>query len=98
MLIVTAASAGRRSGCLVGFATQASISPARYAVYLSDKNLTYRLACEAECLGVHFLPASEEELAGLFGGETGDEVDKFERVEWHPGPGGVPLLDACANH
>jgi flavin reductase (DIM6/NTAB) family NADH-FMN oxidoreductase RutF len=97
MLVVTASAGGRRSGCLVGFATQASISPARYAVYLSEKNLTYRIACEADHLGVHFLPDSEARLAALFGGETGDEVDKFERVEWHPGPRGVPLLDACRN-
>jgi flavin reductase (DIM6/NTAB) family NADH-FMN oxidoreductase RutF len=36
-------------------------------------------------------------LAELFGGETGDEVDKFARVGWKPGPGGTPLLDACPN-
>lgn len=36
-------------------------------------------------------------LARLFGEETGDEVDKFARVAWRPGPGGVPVLDDCTS-
>jgi flavin reductase (DIM6/NTAB) family NADH-FMN oxidoreductase RutF len=97
MLIVTAASGDRRAGCLVGFSTQASIDPPRYAVYLSDKNLTYRVARDAEHLGVHFLQEDAGDLAELFGAETGDEVDKFAHVEWTPGPGGAPLLERCRN-
>jgi len=97
MFIVTAAAGGRRAGCLIGFATQTSIDPPRFLACLSEKNRTYRVAREAEALGVHFVPAEAVELAELFGGETGDEVDKFARVGWHEGPGGVPLLDDCAN-
>ena len=97
MFIVTAAREGRRSGCLVGFATQTSIDPPRFLVCLSEKNRTTELAREAEMLGVHCVPASDDELAELFGGETGHEVDKFERVGWDEGPGGVPLLDECPN-
>ena len=97
MFIVTAAAGGEPSGCLVGFATQASIHPPRFLVCLSDKNRTYRVACEAETLAVHFVAADQEDLAGRFGGETGDEVDKFEGVEWRPSPGGAPVLEACPN-
>ncbi|HEX2129153.1 MAG TPA: flavin reductase family protein [Solirubrobacterales bacterium] len=97
MLIVTASDAEEQSGCLVGFATQASIDPPRYAVYLSDKNRTYRVAQRAEYLGVHFVPDDADDLARLFGGETGDEIDKFERVDWRPGVAGTPLLDRCGN-
>jgi flavin reductase (DIM6/NTAB) family NADH-FMN oxidoreductase RutF len=97
MIIVTAAAAGRRGGCLIGFATQCSISPPRFVVYLSDKNRTFRIACEAEALGVHFLSTSDDDLARLFGAETGDEVDKFAGLEWHEGAAGTPLIDRCAN-
>jgi flavin reductase (DIM6/NTAB) family NADH-FMN oxidoreductase RutF len=97
MLIVTACANEERSGCLVGFATQTSIDPSRFAVCLSHNNRTYRVGIRAELLGVHFVPAEEGGLAELFGGETGDEVDKFERCAWRPGPGGTPLLDACPN-
>jgi flavin reductase (DIM6/NTAB) family NADH-FMN oxidoreductase RutF len=31
----------------------------------------------------------------LFGTRTGDEVDKFARCSWRPGPAGVPVLDDC---
>jgi flavin reductase (DIM6/NTAB) family NADH-FMN oxidoreductase RutF len=48
-------------------------------------------------MAIHLVPENATELAELFGGETGDEVDKFERCEWRPGPGGVPLLDGCPN-
>lgn len=97
MMIVTAAAGEERGGCLVGFTTQASISPPRFAVCLSDKNRTFRIAQRAEHLGVHFLSAGREDLAELFGSETGDEVDKLARAEWREGPEGVPLLEGCRN-
>ena len=43
------------------------------------------------------MPEEAEDLVELFGGETGDEIDKFERCAWRPGPGGTPLLDGCPN-
>jgi flavin reductase (DIM6/NTAB) family NADH-FMN oxidoreductase RutF len=97
MFIVTARADGEPLGCLVGFATQMSINPPRFAVCLSHKNRTFRRGHDSEALGVHCVPAEAEELAQLFGGETGDEVDKFSRVAWHEGPAGVPLLDDCPN-
>jgi flavin reductase (DIM6/NTAB) family NADH-FMN oxidoreductase RutF len=98
MFIVTAAHAGDRDGCLVGFATQASIHPPRFLVLLSDKNRTTRLALNAEHLGVHAVPAERGDLAELFGGTTAaDGVDKLARAGFSDGPHGVPLLDDCPN-
>ena len=92
LFIVTAAAGEERDGCLVGFATQCSVDPPRFLACLSDKNRTYRLAEQAEVLAVHLVTEDERELAELFGGETGDEVDKLARVDWRPGPGGAPVL------
>jgi flavin reductase (DIM6/NTAB) family NADH-FMN oxidoreductase RutF len=97
MFIVTARAGDERLGCLVGFATQTSIDPQRFLVCLSHTNRTYRRGRDAELVGVHCVPAGEAALAELFGGETGDDVDKFARCAWHDGPGGVPILDACEN-
>jgi flavin reductase (DIM6/NTAB) family NADH-FMN oxidoreductase RutF len=97
MFIVTARVGDERLGCLVGFATQTSIDPQRFLVCLSHTNHTYRHGRDAELLGVHCVPAEAPDLAELFGGETGDDVDKFARCAWHDGPGGVPILDACEN-
>ena len=97
MFIVTAANGRERAGCLVGFATQCSINPPRFLVCLSDKNRTYRVAQDAEVLVVHLVPEEADELAQLFGSETGDDTDKFARCAWHPGPEGTPVLDECGN-
>ena len=98
MFIVSANAGGERSGCLIGFATQISIHPPRFLVGLSHKNHTYRVARGADLLGVHFVPAEgAEDVAELFGGETGDEIDKFQRCEWREGPEGVPIVEACGN-
>ena len=97
MFIVTAAARGERAGCLVGFATQCSIDPERFIACISNKNRTFRVASEASVLVVHVVPEGADELAELFGSETGDEVDKFERCAWTPGPAGTPVLDDCGN-
>jgi flavin reductase (DIM6/NTAB) family NADH-FMN oxidoreductase RutF len=98
MFIVTTVSGdGERAGCMIGFATQISITPPRFLAGLSVKNRTFRVAQRAEHLGVHFIPSDGEALAELFGSETGDEIDKFERCSWHAGPAGVPIVDGLAN-
>jgi flavin reductase (DIM6/NTAB) family NADH-FMN oxidoreductase RutF len=97
MVIVTTVAEGERSGCLVGFHTQCSIDPARWALWISKANHTHRVALRASVLAVHFPSADECDLAELFGEATGDEVDKFSLCEWTKGPGGVPLLDRIRN-
>jgi flavin reductase (DIM6/NTAB) family NADH-FMN oxidoreductase RutF len=92
LFIVTVADDGRRSGCLVGFASQVSIDPPRFLICLSVKNRTFEVAQRAAVLVVHFVPQQAEELAVLFGGQTGDEIDKFAQCEWRLGPNGTPVL------
>ncbi len=97
MFIATTAAADddERSGCLMGFATQSSIHPPHFLACISVENHTARVAARAEHLAVHLIPRERMDMAELFGHETGDEVDKFADCRWTPGPGGVPLLDAC---
>jgi len=93
MFIVTAlAPDGERAGCLIGFATQCSIHPPRFLACISKENRTFDVVSRADEVVVHFLGQAQRELAELFGGETGDEVDKFELSEWSAGPGGIPVL------
>jgi flavin reductase (DIM6/NTAB) family NADH-FMN oxidoreductase RutF len=95
LFIVTAADGERREGCVIGFSTQCSFHPPRFLACLSRENRTYRLALRVEALAVHLVPRSQAGLVRLFGGQTGDEVDKFERCEWHEGPRNLPILDGC---
>lgn len=92
MFVVTTAHSGEPAGCLIGFATQISIDPAHFLVAISNKNHTYRVAARAERLAVHVLDRRQRELAALFGEQSGDEIAKFDRCRWQPGPGGVPVL------
>ena len=95
MGIVTTTDGNERAGCLVGFAAQCSIDPPLVMIWLSKRNHTTRVARDASALLVHFPSGSHRELAALFGQETGDEVDKFSRCRWEPGPEGLPLLAEC---
>ena len=97
MFIVTTAAGDERAGCLVGFASQVSIHPPRFLVGLSDKNRTYRVALRAHVLVVHFVPEDATDLAERFGGETGDDLDKFAGCAWRPGPDGAPVLCELEN-
>jgi flavin reductase (DIM6/NTAB) family NADH-FMN oxidoreductase RutF len=94
MFIVTVLGEGReRDGCLIGFATQCSVKPPRFIACISKQNRTFDAVSSADAVVVHFLGSEQHELAELFGGETGDEVDKFELCDWREGPGGIPVLD-----
>jgi flavin reductase (DIM6/NTAB) family NADH-FMN oxidoreductase RutF len=95
MFIATLNGGGTKAGCLVGFATQCSIEPVRFIVFLSDKNFTFQIAEKASTIALHLVPKSEIELARLFGEKTGDDIDKFTSCAWSPGPGGAPLLEVC---
>jgi flavin reductase (DIM6/NTAB) family NADH-FMN oxidoreductase RutF len=97
MIVVTAQYRGERGGCLVGFHTQCSIEPPRYAVWLSKANHTTRVALQASHLGVHFLGPDDHDVAALFGEQSGDEVDKFTQCATTQGPFDVPVLTACAD-
>ncbi|MFJ7342574.1 flavin reductase family protein [Streptomyces sp. NPDC101110] len=77
MCVVTAAAGGERAGCLVGFASQCSLRPVRFVVWLSELNHTFRVARNADVLAVHLLGREQHALAELFGGRTGDRTDKF---------------------
>ena len=96
MFIATTAVDGERAGCLVGFATQCSIDPPRFLVCVSDKNRTYRVLDRgAGAIVLHVVPRDAGHLVELFGGETGDDADKFGRCQWTEGPEGIPVLDLC---
>ena len=93
MFVVTTRADGDPSGCLVGFATQISIHPARFLAGVSKTNHTCPVAARSDYLAVHVLARRHIGLARLFGGQTGDQVDKFDQCSWHTGPQGMPILD-----
>ena len=100
-IVTTCAASGEHDGCLVGFHSQCSIDPERYAVWLSVTNRTYRCSLDATHLAVHFLSSADHALGVRFGGFSGDDFEaggdgKLDGVPWRPGPGDVPVLDEVA--
>ena len=95
LFIVTATDGRQREGCVIGFATQTSVHPPRFLACLSRANRTFELALKVDALAVHLIPRERRDLAELFGGETGDEIDKFARSRWRAGPAGLPILCDC---
>ena len=97
VFVVTTRAGDQRAGCLVGFSGQVSIRPPRFLVGLSQRNHTYRTAQRgATHLAVQLLSREHGDLARLFGGQTGDRVDKFCRCSWWEGPNGLPILSDAA--
>lgn len=94
LVVVTTVAEGETSGCVVGFHSQSGLTPARYALWISKANHTYRVMIRADHFAVHFLTEDDVDVARHFGTQTEDEVDKFADLGWTPGPGGVPLVDA----
>lgn len=95
LYVATTSVDGQRSGCLIGFATQCSIHPPRFLACISKRNHTFQLAPQASRIAVHVVEETNKPLAELFGGETGDQIDKFSRVRWREVQG-VPVLEDCA--
>jgi flavin reductase (DIM6/NTAB) family NADH-FMN oxidoreductase RutF len=97
ILVTTRSAIGEQGGCLVGFATQCSINPRRYAVWLSKANHTYRVALRAKHFAVHFLTSADLPIAERFGTLSGEDTDKFAGLDVDVAEHGVPLLGACPN-
>ena len=96
VVVTTVGEDGTLGGCLAGFLTQCSVEPTRFLVCISKANHTFDVMEHASVLCLHLLGADQVATASLFGGESGDRVDKFARTPWHRGILGVPVLDDCA--
>ena len=97
LIVVTTSAEGERAGCLIGFHSQASISPQRYCFWLSKANHTYRVGLRSDCFAVHFLTTADRDLARHFGSRSGSEADKFTGLDLTVTEDGVPLLADLPN-
>jgi flavin reductase (DIM6/NTAB) family NADH-FMN oxidoreductase RutF len=95
VFVVTTQVDGHPSGCLVSFATRASVQPPRFLVGIAKSSDTSAVASRSGHLAVHALSQRQRGLADLFD-ETGDQIDKFARCSWRAGPQGMPVLDDAA--
>jgi flavin reductase (DIM6/NTAB) family NADH-FMN oxidoreductase RutF len=96
MFVIGAAVDGDADACLVGFTSQCSIDPPRFAVFLSKSNHTLELASRASTLVVHRVRKDQHDLAEHFGATTKhDDPHKLAAWSWVPGPDGAPVIADC---
>ena len=83
----TVAAGGERAGCLIGFATQASIDPPRFVALISEQepapSASRATRARSPCT---WRPATTRSSSSCSAPQTGDDVDKFERCDWSEGP------------
>ena len=97
LYVVTTAAAGERAGCVVGFATQASIDPPRFLVAISKANRTWqrrprpRATSRCICSGASGLMSSTCSAARPVTRSTSSNSAIGPRAT-----AGVPLLDGAA--
>jgi flavin reductase (DIM6/NTAB) family NADH-FMN oxidoreductase RutF len=97
LIVVTTAAQDEQAGCLVGFHTQAGISPQQYCIWLSKANHTYRVSLRAAQFAAHFLTSHDLAIAERFGSLSGDDTDKFAGIDVDIDEGGLPLIRALPN-
>jgi flavin reductase (DIM6/NTAB) family NADH-FMN oxidoreductase RutF len=91
-IVTVRADDGEMSGCLASFVTQCSIDPPHFLACVAKVNHTFGVAQRCHAMGLHLLGDDQDDLARLFGEQTGDVVDKFAHCEWRVGDTGAPLL------
>lgn len=94
---VTIVTSTRADGAPVGLTansfTSVSLDPALLLVCVSGKSRTLPAVRAAQGFAVNILAEGQEALSNRFAGRA---EDRFEGVDWHPGPRGGPILPgAC---
>jgi flavin reductase (DIM6/NTAB) family NADH-FMN oxidoreductase RutF len=97
--VVTGEHAGRRSGLVATFVSQASIVPElpRVVVGLARQHATWELVDAAGAFALHLLGAAQRPWVEHFGLRSGRDTDKFAGLAVRQAATGAPILaDAAA--
>lgn len=98
LYLITAATAGRRSGCIATWVMPYSLvpQPRRLLVSLSHLNFTQELVAASGQFALHLLDQAQLLWVARFGLATGRDQDKFADLAVTETPAGLPLLgDTC---
>mgnify|MGYP001058704656 CR=1 FL=1 len=78
--IVTASAQGRDNAMTAAWHSSISLNPPLYGVSISPKRFTCQLITESKEFGINFIPFEKASLAAFVGGISGQEMDKFQRL------------------
>jgi flavin reductase (DIM6/NTAB) family NADH-FMN oxidoreductase RutF len=79
-VIVTASARGRNAAMTAAWHSSISLNPPLYGISIASKRFTYQLITESREFGINFIPFEKASLAAAIGGISGQQMDKFERL------------------
>ncbi len=86
----------RPTGCVVNSVMQITSSPATFAVSVNHDNYTNSCIEKTGVFAISILTEqSNPDLIGVFGFQSGKEIDKFEKVDSFVSEGMPIVADAC---
>lgn len=83
----------RPRGLAVSAYTSVSLDPPLVIVCVQKSSSTYPALFRATDLGINILSSEQRDTLAMFASKS---PDKFASVDWHPGPGGSPLIDGSS--
>jgi flavin reductase (DIM6/NTAB) family NADH-FMN oxidoreductase RutF len=79
-VIVTASAQGRDAAMTAAWHSSISMKPPLYGIAIAPKRFTYQLITESREFGINFVSSEKASLAAAIGGTSGQQMDKFERL------------------
>lgn len=79
-VILTASAGGRDDAMTAAWHSSISLRPPIYGVAVTSKRFTYHLITESREFGINFIPLEKAALAAAVGGTSGQQIDKFEKL------------------
>jgi flavin reductase (DIM6/NTAB) family NADH-FMN oxidoreductase RutF len=91
--VIGVAGPERRNAFTAAWVMQVSFKPLMLALSVNPGHLSYGLLKQSGRFSVNVLGRDQFDLALHFGQPS--SVDKLAEQSWHPGAGGVPLIDSA---
>ena len=92
-VITTRTSDGRPAGLTCNSFSSVSLEPPLVLFSLRNASKLLGTFEQAEGFAINILAEHQDALSGRFASSKIE--DKFEGVDWRPGPLGMPLIDSC---
>jgi len=93
MCILTSKEDDKLNGCIVNTVFQLTPEPPMVAVSVNKQCLTHQFIVASGVFAVSILSeAAPIPFIGKFGFRTGRDINKLEKLQYHPGETGAPII------
>jgi flavin reductase (DIM6/NTAB) family NADH-FMN oxidoreductase RutF/rubredoxin len=98
LYVITSVKGDQKNGFIGNTTFQITSKPAQIAMGVSCDNYTHEFIRESKLFAVSVINQDvDQKLIQTFGYNSGRDIDKFAKIEWHPGKNGAPLINNGIN-